>query len=311
MTEHDRLTSSLLAEAAAPPASPPAPTVSPEPGTTEAVGPPVVVINGRQNQVAFQLAELWRYRELILFFAWRDISVRYKQAVLGIGWAIFGPLMTMLVFTVVFGQIAGLGAQTGGVPYELISLSAVLPWTMFASCLNLGSNSIVGNANLIRKVYFSRLVIPLSSVGSPLVDFTVASTVMFGLMAYFGVALTPQILLLPLLVLGALLAATGVSMILSAVMTTYRDVRHVIAFLVQLWMYVTPVAYTIDMIPERWQWAVMINPVSGIIHGFRGAFLGTELHWDLVARSLAMAAALFLIGLLWFIRAERRFADLI
>jgi lipopolysaccharide transport system permease protein len=255
--------------------------------------------------------EVWRYRELLYFLTWRDVKVRYKQTVLGVLWAILQPVMTMVVFTVFFGNVAGIGNKTGGVPYSIYVYAALLPWTFFANALSTCSNSLVGSTNLISKVYFPRLVIPFASVGANLVDFGLSALVMLALMVYFRVALTVQILFVPVLVLCVVLAATGVGTLLAALTVKYRDFKYVVPFMVNLWMFVTPVIYPASTVPSKWQTLLVANPMTGIIGAFRSAFLGQPFHWPDIAYSFAAAMALFLLGTGYFRQVERRFADII
>lgn len=279
---------------------------APEPDTGD-----VYVIEPRRGWARLDVGELWRYRELLYFLTWRDIKIRYKQTVLGAAWAILQPLLTMVVFSVFFGHLAGLGAKTQGVPYPIFVYAGLLPWTFFANAITAGSNSLVGSANLVTKVYFPRLIIPLASVGAGLVDLAVSFLVLLGMIAYYGTPLSWQWMLLPILIAGILLAATGVGTLLSALTVTYRDFRYVVPFLVQIWMFVTPVIYPPTIVPERWRWLLALNPMAGLIDGFRAALLASPLDGRQVGISLAAAALLFLAGTGYMRSAERRFADII
>ncbi|MDH7568798.1 MAG: ABC transporter permease [Armatimonadota bacterium] len=272
---------------------------------------PLQVIEPPRGWVGINWKELWRYRELLYFLTWRDVKVRYKQTALGAAWAILQPLASMLVFTLFFGKMAGLENKTGGIPYPIFAFSGMLPWTFFANSISNSGNSLVGSSNLITKVYFPRLVIPMASVGAGLVDLGVSFTVLIALMVYYHTALTWQLLLVPLFLLGTILAATGVGTLLSALTVAYRDFRYVVPFLVQMWMFVTPVIWPPSIVPDRWAWALALNPMAGIINGFRAAFLGTPFDWPRIALSLGVSVLFFLGGAAYFRRVERQFADII
>lgn len=256
-------------------------------------------------------AEIWRYRELLYFLAWRDIKVRYKQTVLGAAWAIMQPIMSMVIFTVIFGRFAGMDHKTGGVPYPIYVYSAMLPWTFFANSVGNGGSSVVSSANLISKIYFPRLIIPLAAMGASLVDLAVSGVVLIGMMAYYGTSLSWQIALVPVLLLGTILTAIGVGALLAAFTVSYRDFRFVVPFLIQIWMYITPVMYPASIVPARFRWALVINPMAGLIGGFRAAFLATPLYWGQIAASLGIAVLFFIVGVSYFRHTEERFADVI
>jgi lipopolysaccharide transport system permease protein len=272
---------------------------------------PLQVIEPQKGWIGINWAEIWQYRELLYFLTWRDVKVRYKQTALGAAWAILQPVMQMLLFSVIFGRLAGLDQKTGGVPYPIYVYAALLPWTFFANAINSSGNSLVGNANLISKVYFPRLVVPLAGVCAGLVDFAVASVVLVALMLFYGVALPWQLALLPVFVLGAVLIATGVGILLSALTVAYRDFRYVVPFMIQVWLYATPVMYPPTIFPERWRWVLAVNPMTGIIEGFRAVFLGRPLDVAPTALSLAVGVLLFFAGTAYFRSVERRFADII
>lgn len=255
--------------------------------------------------------EIWRYRELLGFLTWRDIKIRYKQTALGAAWAILQPFLTMVVFSIFFGRLGGLGEKTGGVPYPIYVYAGLLPWTFFANAIGTSGNSLVGSSNLITKVYFPRLIIPLGAVGAGLVDLGVSFVILFAMMLYYGTALTWQVLLLPLFLAGTILAATGTGALLAALTVAYRDFRYVVPFLTQLWMFVTPVIYPASIVPERWRWLFSLNPMAGLIDGFRAALLGRRLDWPHIGISIGAACLLFVVGALYFQRVERRFADII
>jgi homopolymeric O-antigen transport system permease protein len=255
--------------------------------------------------------EIWASRALLAFLVWRDIKVRYKQTALGTSWAILQPLASMLVFTLFFGRFAGLAARTGGVPYPLYVYAGLLPWTFFASSVSRSSNSLLANPNLISKVYLPRLIIPAAVVVSGLLDTGVACTFLLALMAYYGVMPSWHLLLAPLFLLGTALAATGVGTLLSALTVSYRDFLHAVPFALQLWMFATPVIYPASIVPPRWQWIQTINPLAGLIEGFRAAFVMAPVDWPRSLGAMGISTTLFLAGAFCFRRAERRFADLI
>jgi homopolymeric O-antigen transport system permease protein len=255
------------------------------------------------------LRELWSYRGLCAFLVWRDIKSRYSQTVLGAGWAVLQPLFSMAVFTVIFGRFVRVPSD--GVPYAVFSLTALVPWTYFASALTLSSDSLVTHRNLVTKVYFPRLVIPTTPILAALVDLSVALCVLIVVMLAFGVTPRPAaVLLLPILTLIMALTAAGAGYCLSALYIQYRDVRHVTPFLVQVWMYASPIVYSYSLVPPQYRLLYALNPMAGVITGFRAAMLGTgPFPWPLVGVSLAMAIVIFLGGALYFRRAERIFAD--
>ena len=261
---------------------------------------------------ALELRELWKYRELLYFLTWRTILVRYKQAVIGVAWAALNPLLTMVIFTVVFNMILGVKSPSSQVPYPVFSYSGLLPWNFFAGALTLSGMSLVGNANLLTKVYFPRLVIPISAVLAGLVDFGISFLVLLGLMAAYGIAPTWHIVFLPVFVALAFVTALAVSLWLSALNVLYRDVQYVIPFLVQLWMFVSPVIYPISKIPAGpLRTAFVLNPMTGVIGGFRWALLGQQFPGGYVWISLAVIGVLFITGLFYFKRIESVFADVV
>ena len=253
--------------------------------------------------------EVWAYRELLAALAIRDIKVRYKQTVLGAAWAIIQPLTTMVIFTIIFGRLAQIPSE--GFPYPVFVYSALLPWIFFANAISTSGNSLVGSTQLVSKVYFPRLIIPLSSIGAGLVDLLVSTAILLLLMLFYGVNLTSHVLLAPFLMFGVTLCALGVGTILSALTVSYRDFRFVIPFMVQIWMYLTPVVYGVGFIPENYRWLLMLNPMSGYIDGYRAAFLGRPFDWAAIGISAAFTLVLFAIGTTYFQRVERRFADII
>jgi lipopolysaccharide transport system permease protein len=269
----------------------------------------VTVIEPSRGWRSLDLKELWAYRELLWVLTERDIKVRYKQTVLGAAWAVIQPLMLMVVFSVFFGKLAKMPSD--GIPYPIFAYCALLPWTFFANALSSSAGSVVGSANLISKVYFPRLIVPLSSIGSWLVDFAIATLILLGLMLYYGIGWSLNLLAAPLLVLAVIFAALGMGTLLAALTVAYRDFRYVIPFLLQFWMFITPVVYPVSLVPEHWQWVVNINPMAGLVEGFRSAFLGRPFDVIAIGISLAVAVAGFIIGVLYFEKVERRFADII
>jgi lipopolysaccharide transport system permease protein len=275
---------------------------------------PTVVIRPSRGWASLQLAALWEYRELLYFLVWRDVKVRYKQTVLGVLWIILQPVVSMVVFSALFGGL--LDVPSGGVPYPIFLYSALLPWNYFSGSLTRSSASVVGSANLIRKVYFPRLVIPISGVLSGLVDFAVAFSVLAALMLFYRVAPTPAVLLLPAFILLAMATSLGFGLWLSALNVRFRDVGYLVPFLVQIWMYLTPVIYPVTLIPERLRWLLALNPMTGVVEGFRWALLGAHLEdaappGGLFYASIAIALGVLVSGLIFFRRTERTFADVI
>jgi lipopolysaccharide transport system permease protein len=255
------------------------------------------------------LREIWRYRELLWVLTERDIKVRYKQTALGLGWAIIQPVLLMVVFSVVFGQLAKM--PTDGRPYPIFVYAGLLPWTLFANGVSTAAGSLIGSSNLISKVYFPRLAIPMSSVGSCVVDFLIATVVLLAMMLIYGVGWSLNILVAPLLMGGVTLIALGVGVWLSALTVSYRDFRYVVPFLMQFWMFVTPVVYPASLAPVNWRWLLFLNPMAGLVEGFRSAFLGLPFDWPAIALSLGVAIGIFALALAYFERVERRFADII
>lgn len=271
---------------------------------------PHTVYEPSHGWLSLNLCELWHYRELLVFLTWRDIKVRYAQAVLGATWAILQPLLTMVIFSVIFGQLAQLPSD--GIPYPVFSYVALLPWQLFAGALQRAGTSLVGNSNLLTKVYFPRLIIPISAVAAGLVDFAIAFVVLFGLMLFYNIQLTWAVLVLPFLILLALLTALAVGVWLSALNVQYRDVQHMIPFLVQAWMYASPVAYSVGLIPSgKWRILYGLNPMAGVIQGFRWALLGAAPPDELMVVSVVIVAILLVSGLYYFKRMEKTFADVV
>ena len=260
--------------------------------------------------VSLKLGELWEYRELLYFLIWRDIKVRYKQTVLGASWAIIQPLFTMVVFSLFFGQLGKMPSD--GIPYPIFSFAALVPWTFFANGLSQSSNSLIGSSNLITKVYFPRLVVPLAAVLSGIADFAVAFLVLLGMMFFFGIVPTLNVLWLPLLFLLALITSLGIGLWFSALNVEFRDVRYLVTFVTQLWLFATPIAYPSSMLPEPWRTLYGLNPMTGVVEGFRWALLGTNsAPGPLIAVSSAVAVVILIAGAFYFRRMERTFADFV
>jgi|SRR5262245_27537045 len=270
----------------------------------------VIRIEPSHGWVAPKLEELWAYRELVYFFVWRDIKVRYKQTALGVAWTILQPVMTMLVFTVIFNFFAKMPSD--GLPYPIFTYTALLPWSFFANALSRCSGSVVGQAHLVTKVYFPRLIAPLSAAVSGIVEFAITLVLLLGMMVWYHIPLTWAAVTLPLFLLIALITALGVGLWLSALNVQYRDVGYIIPFLVQVWMYASPVAYPISVVPERWRLFYSLNPLVGVIEGFRWAMLGTENpDFTMMAVSAGIVLVLLLGGLAYFRRMEHTFADVV
>jgi lipopolysaccharide transport system permease protein len=270
----------------------------------------LTVIEPQSGWQLIDWRELWRYRDLFLFLVWRDVKTRYAQSVLGIGWAIIRPLFSMVVFTIIFGKLAKISSE--GVPYAIFSYTALVPWTYFSSSLTSSTGSLLSAAGMITKVYFPRIVIPIASVLSKLVDFGIALLILFGLMLWFRIPPTIWALALPLLVLLMMLTATGLGMWLTALAIQYRDINYAVGFFVQLLMYAAPVVYPTSSVPESLRLLYSLNPMVGVIEGFRSALLGTNpMPWDLIGVGTAVAILFFITGALYFKRMERIFADVV
>jgi lipopolysaccharide transport system permease protein len=270
----------------------------------------VIRIEPSRGWVSIELSELWTYRELLYFLIWRDVKVRYKQTVIGIGWAILQPLLTMVVFTMIFGNFAKIPSD--GLPYPVFAFTALLPWNLFAGALNRCTLSLVGSANLITKVYFPRLIVPVSAIISGIIDFAIAFVFLLGLMLWFHIVPTWGAIALPIFLLLTLITALAVGLWLSALDVRYRDVGHAIPFLIQIWMFLSPVAYPLSVVPEKWRLLYSLNPMVGVIEGFRWALLGKESpDFKVIAVSTAVVVALLLSGLVYFKRIERTFADVV
>lgn len=269
----------------------------------------VSTIEPRSTWAPVDLKELWHYRDLFYFLAWRDIKVRYRQTILGGLWAILQPFMTMVVFTIFFGNLAGVPSE--GLPYPIFVYAALLPWQFFSNAVANSGNSLIGSSQLISKVYFPRMIIPSASILCGLLDFAVAFSILVLMMIYYGIGPGPGILLLPVLMTGFVMAALGVGSILSALNVHYRDFRYIIPFMVQIWLFVTPVIYPASMLPETWRWLINLNPMAGLITAFRASLLNQPVPWSDLAVSGVVVVLVFILGVSIFLRMERRFADVI
>lgn len=275
-------------------------------GTTR----PVTAVEASRGLLDIGLGEVWKYRELLYFFTWRDVKVRYKQTAIGVGWAVLQPLVTMVIFTVIFGRFAKIPSDN--LPYPIFSYTALLPWTYFAAALAKSGTSLVTDANLITKVYFPRLMMPLAAAVAPLVDFLLSFLILLAMMAWYGLTPTRYILTLPLFIALAWLTALAVGLWLSPVNVRYRDIGYTLPFLTQIWMYASPVVYPVSMVPERFRLLYSLNPMVGVIEGFRWALLGKQSP-DVSAIMVSTAVILVLVfgGIIFFRRMERTFADVI
>jgi lipopolysaccharide transport system permease protein len=271
---------------------------------------PVLRIEPARGWVDLRLHELWEYRELVYFLIWRDVKARYKQTALGVAWTILPPLLTMVIFTLIFGNLAKIPSD--GLPYPIFTYTALLPWTYFAQAISRSGVSLVGSAGLIKKVYFPRLIVPISAAVGPLVDFAVAFVVLLGLMAWFGITPGWGVLALPLFLLLALVTALAVSLFLSALNVRYRDIGYLVPFIVQVWMYASPVVYPTSLVPERWQLLYSLNPMVGVIEGFRWALLDkANVNFGVMAVSAVIVLALLVGGIFYFKRLEQTFTDIV
>jgi lipopolysaccharide transport system permease protein len=269
----------------------------------------VIVIKPPHGWTALNLRDLWNYRELIGFMTWRDIIVRYKQTLLGVLWAILRPVLTMVVFSLIFGGLAKLPSDN--IPYPIFSFAAILPWELFSKALSDASRSLVQNSSMITKIYFPRMILPLASVISGLVDFMIALIILIVMMLFYRITPTSNIWMLPLFLILALATSLGVGLWLSAANVMYRDINYILPFITQLWLYITPVAYSNTLIPEQWQFVYALNPMAGVVQGFRWVLLGTESPGNLVWVSVGVAVIVLVTGLFYFKRMERQFADLV
>ena len=276
----------------------------------EVVGSPLptIVIEARRNIWDLNLKEIWNYRELLYFLVWRDVKVRYKQTLIGVTWVILQPLLTMMIFTLVFSYLAKIPSE--GVPYPIFAYAALLPWTYFSHAIGRCASSVIGDAGLITKVYFPRLIIPLASVIPPFFDFCWSLLILFGMMAWYGISLSWALLAAPAFLLLALLTALGVGLWLSALNVRYRDVNHVVPFMIQIWMFASPIVYPVSLVPEKWRLLYSLNPMVGVIEGFRWGILGKASPDPMVLGiSSFMVLALLAGGIVFFKRMEKTFAD--
>jgi len=274
--------------------------------------PTTIYIKPSKGLASLNLHDLWLYRELVYFMIWREVKVRYKQTMLGAAWAIIQPVLTMIVFTIIFGKIAKLPTD-GNIPYPIFSYTALLPWNLFVAALNQASRSLTSNQNMVSKIYFPRLVLPLASVLSGLVDFVIAFVILIGLMIYYHVSPSINVLwALPLFLLLAIITALGVALWLSAINVRYRDVNYALPFMTQFWLFATPVAYSSNLISEKWQLVYMLNPMAGVVNGFRWALLGVGNGPDAgLWISVSIALLIMISGLFYFRNMEKTFADTI
>lgn len=256
-----------------------------------------------------RVGELWQYRELLFFLSWRDIKIRYKQTVLGFAWAVLQPFMTMVVFSLFFGKLGKIPSE--GLPYPIFNFAGLLPWQFFEQSINASTTSLVANSNMITKVYFPRLYVPISSVISGLVDFAIAFVVLIAMMIFYQITPTIGVLLLPLFLLLAFVTAIGVSLWMSALNVKYRDVRYIVPFLSRFWFFATPIAYPSNLLDEPWRTLYGLNPMVGVVEGFRWALLGTNPPQTMIYLSAVIALVIFVTGLLYFNRTEKTFADVI
>jgi lipopolysaccharide transport system permease protein len=277
---------------------------------TATAAAPVLRIQASRGWTSLGLRELWAYRGLLYFLTWRDVKVRYKQTALGAAWAVIQPFFTMVVFSLFFGRLARIPSD--GVPYPIFSYAALVPWMFFANGLSGSTNSLVGSANLIKKVYFPRLAIPLATVLSEALDFTIAFAVLLVMMLYFRVTPTVNVVWLPLFLLLAVTTSLGVGLWLSALNVQFRDVRYVVPFITQFWMFATPIAYPSSLLPERWRAVYALNPMVGVVEGFRWALLGTQTApGPMILVSSVAALAILVSGAFYFRRMEKQFADVV
>jgi len=269
-----------------------------------------VHIEASKGWVSLRLKEVWKYRELFYFFVWRDIKIRYKQTILGASWAIIQPFMTMIIFSLFFGKLANIPSD--GIPYPIFSYAALVPWTFFSNGLLLASNALVNNSNMVKKIYFPRLVLPMSSVFSGLVDFVLAFLVLLLMMLYYQIYPTVNVIWLPLFILLALVTAIGTGFWFSAMNAQFRDIRYIVPFLVQAWLFITPIVYPSSLLTEPWRTLYGLNPMAGVVEGFRWALLGTDTApGPITIVSSIMAVVILISGMFYFRRMEKIFADVI
>ena len=284
-------------------------TLRSEIGTAKGKTAPMTVIAPSPAWRAIRLDELWSHHELLYFLAWRDIKVRYKQAILGVLWALIQPFVKMVVFSLVFGRLAGI--DSGGVPYPVFLYAGLLPWGLFSDAVTRSGNSLVAGANLVRKAHVPRMILPIASASAALFDYAISFAILLGLIVYFGMAWNVSILLVLPLTLLILLVALGVGLFTSALNAAYRDVQHVVPFLIQIWMFLTPVIYPATAVPSRFQWLILVNPMTGLIGAYRAVILGQPVPWPSLGISLGVAILLVAAGLSFFRSMDRYFADVL
>ena len=267
-----------------------------------------LVIRPRPGWIAIDWHELWNARELLGFLIWRDIKVRYKQAVLGVLWAILQPVFTMFIFTIIFGQFAKVPSD--GIPYAAFVFAGLIPWTFFSNSVSQASQSLVNQQSLLTKIYMPRILIPAASIGGAVVDMGISFVIFAAILAYYRLMPGIEILLLPFLLVITVAATLGIGMALAAITVTYRDFRFVVPFMIQSWLYISPVIYPVSVIPQKWHWLLAINPMSGLIEGYRTAFFGTPLNLSSLSISVVSSLVFLVFGLFYFRKTERRFADI-
>jgi lipopolysaccharide transport system permease protein len=269
-----------------------------------------LIIENRSGLFDVDWSELWEYRELLHTFVGRELKIRYKQTAIGVSWVVLQPLITVVIFTVIFGRLAEIPSD--GVWYPVFALTALIPWNFVSQAISRSAASLVGNANLVSKVYFPRMLLPVSMVMAPLVDLALSLVLLFGLLIYAGIPLTLKVLMLPIFIVVAIFTAMGVGLIVSAANVKYRDVGHAIPFVIQIWMFVSPIVYPVSLVPEQWRWLYGLNPMVGVIEGFRWALLGrTAPDLIVLVESCLILFLVFIAGLAYFRKMERQFADVI
>ena len=270
---------------------------------------PVVIIRPSPRWAALNLGDLWTYREVLYFLIWREVKVRYKQTVFGVAWALLQPLFAMLIFSIFFGRLAGIPSD--GLPYPLFVYAGLVPWTFFANSVTSSGNSLIMNPNLITKVYFPRMIIPAAAVGAGLIDFTIAFLLLIGMMLFYGTFPAWGIVLLPVFIVLMAGVAFGVGMWLAALNVKYRDVRYALPFLIQMWMFATPIIYPSSLVPDQWRWALALNPLTGIVEGYRAALFGGALDWGMLGISTVITLVVFFSCAFVFRRMEKQFSDIV
>jgi lipopolysaccharide transport system permease protein len=270
---------------------------------------PVIVNESQETLASLNLREIWAFRELLYFLTWRDIKVRYKQTAMGAAWAIIQPLFMMLTFAIFFGLL--IGVRTDGLPFLLFFYCGLLPWTFFSSAVNAGMGSLVGSANLISKVYFPRIIVPTAAVGALLVDLAITLVILAGLGVYYGIHLSWNLLMFPVLILMTIVLAFEFGVWLSALTVKYRDIRHALPFVLQLWMFLTPIVYPLSLVPAKWRWVMYINPLTGIVEGIRAVFTAQQFNWSALASTIVAMVLMLFLSIHIFRRIEKSFADLI